>query len=307
MADKTIGQLPSIPDLYDDSLIPVEQQGVASKMTGKQFADFARESVVVEVQRAADAADKANAAVGKAKSEADRAEELRQSIEIDYDALHEAVQAAEDSAGSAAQSAKDADGSAKLAESYAVGGTGTRSGENTDNAKYYSEQSKKSADVASDSVQVIKENADGIQVVKDNLDAILSSPDNAKSAAESAQSASESADRSESAAELSESWAVGGTGTRQGEDENNAKYWADRAQAEAERASVPPVEGVYNIVLEDRATGERYALLVENGRLILLGVAETLEATDLLIIDRVTGIAWNAIVEDGRLKIEEAV
>lgn len=30
-----------------------------------------------------------------------------------------------------------------------------------------------------------------------------------------------------------ESWAVGGTGTREGEDANNAKYWAEKAQATA--------------------------------------------------------------------------
>lgn len=73
----------------------------------------------------------------------------------------------------------------------------------------------------------------------------------------------------------------------------------------SERASVPLVGGVYNLILRDRVTGERYALLVEEGRLALLGVADTLEATDLLIIDRVTGIAHAVIVENGRLAIEE--
>ena len=37
--------------------------------------------------------------------------------------------------------------------------------------------------------------------------------------------------RAERAARLSESWAAGGTGAREGEDTNNAKYWSDRAQA----------------------------------------------------------------------------
>lgn len=115
------------------------------------------------------------------------------------------------------------------------------------------------------------------------------------------------ADRAGGSAALSESWAVGGTGTRQDEDENNARYWAGRAQAEAERASVPPVEGVYNVILDDRVTGERYALLVENGRLVLLGVSDELDAIDLLLIDRKSGISYAVIVEDGRLKIEEAV
>lgn len=39
--------------------------------------------------------------------------------------------------------------------------------------------------------------------------------------------------RAESAAQLSESWAVGGTGTREGENTDNAHYWAQQAQAAA--------------------------------------------------------------------------
>ena len=49
---------------------------------------------------------------------------------------------AETSADAAAQSASDADYNAKLAQSYAIGGSGIRDGENTDNAKYYAEQAK---------------------------------------------------------------------------------------------------------------------------------------------------------------------
>ena len=169
MADKTIGELPSIAGLYDDSLIPVEQQGIASKMTGKQFADFSREAAAQDVQRAVDAADAAEKSGGEAKGEADRAKteadraaELQESMKVDYEALHQAV----------------AD-----AESHA-----DRSADEADRARA-------------------------------------------------------EADRSGDNAALSESWAVGGTGTRQGEDENNARYWAGRTQAEAERASVPPVEG----------------------------------------------------------------
>lgn len=70
-------------------------------------------------------------------------------------------------------------------------------------------------------------------------------------AAASATNASESASRSSAAADiaiaksdeasasaaeandsamLSESWAIGGTGTREGEDKNNAKYWCEQAE-----------------------------------------------------------------------------
>lgn len=42
-----------------------------------------------------------------------------------------------------------------------------------------------------------------------------------------------SATSANSDAKLSESWAVGGTGTRSGEDTNNAKYWAEQAASSA--------------------------------------------------------------------------
>ncbi len=46
----------------------------------------------------------------------------------------------------------------------------------------------------------------------------------------SAQAAAASVSESAANATLSESWAVGGTGTREGEDTNNAQYWAEQAQ-----------------------------------------------------------------------------
>ena len=54
---------------------------------------------------------------------------------------------AETSAKSADTSEKSAASSSTLAKSYAVGGTGTRDGEDTDNAKYYAEQAKNASDV----------------------------------------------------------------------------------------------------------------------------------------------------------------
>lgn len=54
---------------------------------------------------------------------------------------------AETSAKSADTSEKSAASSSLLAKSYAVGGTGTRDGEDVDNAKYYAEQAKNASDV----------------------------------------------------------------------------------------------------------------------------------------------------------------
>lgn len=73
MADKNIGLLPAAPDVYDDSLLAVEQQGVAHKLTGAQFKQFARASVTVYVEEAKQYAKDAADGAESAASSADRA------------------------------------------------------------------------------------------------------------------------------------------------------------------------------------------------------------------------------------------
>ena len=51
------------------------------------------------------------------------------------------------------------------------------------------------------------------------------------SQASAAAAAAGSAAGAEAASKTAQSWAVGGTGTRPGEDTDNAKYWAEKAQA----------------------------------------------------------------------------
>ena len=100
MADKTtgglaavreapIGSLPGIGNLYDDTLLPVEQQGEARHMTGAQWKRYAQASVEHYVEGAEDAADaaaasaaaaanSASAAAGSAEDAAGSAEEAKQ-------------------------------------------------------------------------------------------------------------------------------------------------------------------------------------------------------------------------------------
>jgi len=203
MADKAIGDLPQAASVNDDSLLAVEQQGIAMKMTGAQFKQFARQAADPYVQIAVQAAQDAESA--------------RDSIVLDEEQLAQAV--------------ADADGSAELA---------------------------------------------------------------ALSEAAAANSAL-----------LSESWAIGGTGIREEEDVNNSKYWADKAQAEADRASVPALEGVYNIILVDRITLQKYALLVEGKRLKILGVSDEFTETEMTLIDVQTGLSYNVVVDNGEIGIEE--
>lgn len=61
-------------------------------------------------------------------------------------ALGVGVERAEAAASVAEQSAEAADTSATLAESWAVGGTGTRPGEDSDNAKHYAEVAQQGAE-----------------------------------------------------------------------------------------------------------------------------------------------------------------
>lgn len=62
MADKTIGSLPQAPVLTDDSSFVCEDSGVAKRVTGKQFKDFAKEGAAPAVEAAENAADRAEAA-----------------------------------------------------------------------------------------------------------------------------------------------------------------------------------------------------------------------------------------------------
>lgn len=61
--------------------------------------------------------------------------------------------------------------------------------------------------------------------------AVTAASSSAQSASEDASLASGYADDAESYATAAESWTQGGTGSRAGEDTNNAKYWSEQAQA----------------------------------------------------------------------------
>ena len=79
--------------------------------------------------------------------------------------------------------------------------------------------------------------------------------------------------RSENGAKASESWAVGGTGTREGEDTNNAKYWSEQAAAVAgggvisfkgRTGSVIPASGDYTAEMVGAYSKEETDTLLQN-------------------------------------------
>ena len=88
----------------------------------------------------------------------------------------------------------------------------------TDNAKYYKDQAASSASSASSSASSASSSAS-------------SASSSASAASSSASAASGSATTATTQATKAESYAVGGTGTRTGEDTDNAKYYKEQTEA----------------------------------------------------------------------------
>ena len=65
MADKNIGLLPQVSTLTDNSSFVCEDSGIAKRVTGKQFKDFAKEGALPAVKAAESAADRAEVALTK--------------------------------------------------------------------------------------------------------------------------------------------------------------------------------------------------------------------------------------------------
>lgn len=65
VVEAAIGDLPGIAELYDNSLLAVEQQGEARHMTGRQWKLYAQAGVKKYVDDAQNAANDALAAVGQ--------------------------------------------------------------------------------------------------------------------------------------------------------------------------------------------------------------------------------------------------
>lgn len=173
---------------------------------------------------------------------------------------------------SAASSASTANDKAILAESYAIGGTQTRGGENSDNAKYYKEQAAISATSASGSASTASGSAataataaqtatEKATEATGSASAAATSATNASSSASTASGAASTATEAASAASsaassaissastasghastasaaatAAASYAVGGTGTRTGEDTDNASYYRTQAGSSASSA-----------------------------------------------------------------------
>lgn len=145
----------------------------------------------------------------------------------------ESAAAAASSATAAASSAT----AAKASEDATAGSATNAAASATSAGKSASEASERASDAANSasaaatSAQTAQSAAgaaaDAASVASAAAEAASGS---ASQARESAAAAAESAASVDGINKTAQSWAVGGTGTREGEDTNNAKYWAEQAQ-----------------------------------------------------------------------------
>jgi len=115
-----------------------ETHKAAAEAAG-QAATAAAEAAATDSQRAETAARTAERILTDAQEARDAAREARDAAREAETGAGDAVRQAEAGAESAARSVASADKAAMEARSWAVGGTGTRPGEDTDNARYYKE------------------------------------------------------------------------------------------------------------------------------------------------------------------------
>lgn len=184
------------------------------------------------------AAQNAKTAAEAAQSAAETA---AQTTGADAAAAKSGATTATEKAAAAAASAKtatDAAGEAQTAESSAKGYASTsgtnataaaQSATDARSAKAAAETAASTATSAKTAAETAKTGAVSAQSKAQSAQAKAegAAADAEESAAAAAQSATQVAANSKTA----ESWAVGGTGTREGEDSNNAKYWCESAQA----------------------------------------------------------------------------
>ena len=99
-------------------------------------------SATAQANAAARSAESASASAQTAQSASSSAGTAASTASSAAAAASGSASQAQASAAAAAQSAASVDGINKTAQSWAVGGTGTRPGEDTDNAKYWAEQAQ---------------------------------------------------------------------------------------------------------------------------------------------------------------------
>ena len=132
---------------------PIQRDYIESTIECKELVDFRNEALTA-AHNAKISEDNAKSSETNASNSASNASQSEQN--------------AATSASQAKSSEENAAIDAKLSQSYAVGGSGVRDGEDTDNSKYYKEQAELSATQSSNLLEDIKkEHTDTLKDIED--------------------------------------------------------------------------------------------------------------------------------------------
>lgn len=188
------------------------EKAAAAATSAKTATDAAGEAQTAENSAKGYASTSGTNATAAAQSATDArsAKTAAQTAETNAKASETAAASSKTAAATSASKAENAQSAAEDAQAAAETAASTAT-----SAKTAAETAKTGAVSAQSKAQSAQAKAEG------------AAADAEESAAAAAQSATQVAANSKTA----ESWAVGGTGTREGEDSNNAKYWCESAQA----------------------------------------------------------------------------
>lgn len=266
------------------------QKAVSDSATAAEAARKAAEAAAAQAAGDADAAEEsASAAAGSASTASQKAEDAGASAAA---AAGSASQASE----SAAQAGKSAEGAAASRDAAVMAqGKAETARTAAESAKTAAEAARDSAVTASETAVSAKETAvsakNGAEAAAGNASdsageaaasaelagqKAAAAEKSAEAAAASAASIGQAEENAAASATEAESWAVGGTGTREGEDTNNAKYWSARAQDAAgggvtsfnnRTGAVKPAKGDYTASLVTFTDGQTFQEKYESGEL----------------------------------------
>ena len=278
----TVGKIRKGYEGYEDvstGTLPIWAQVQSAAAQSATAAKNAQDAAETAQGKAEDAQEAAEAAQGKAEDAQEAAETAQSKAETAQSKAETAqgkAEAAQSKAESAASSA--AGSAASAASSASAAALSEDAQEAAEAAQGKAEDAQEAAETAQSKAETAQSKAETAQgkaeAAQSKAESAASSA--AGSAASAASSASAAALSEDAAAEyeagaktaaasaeangkLSESWAVGGTGTRTGEDTNNAKYWAMAAQG-ATSGGVTSFNGRSGIV--EPAAGDYTAAMV---------------------------------------------
>lgn len=213
-----------------------------SKETARQTAETARANAETDRQAAETRRGEAETARAFAESERRNAESSRVTAEGGRTSAEASRVTAEQGRTSAEstrvqdeQKRVSAENSRVEAEAQRAAAEQARADENTGivaQATAQANAAAQSAGIASASAQTAQSAASSAGTAASTASSAAASASGSASQAQaSAAAAAQNAASVAGINKTAESWAVGGTGTRPGEDTDNAKYWAEQAQA----------------------------------------------------------------------------